>query len=319
MFDEYKKSQQQSRTKSFKQSFKHFPRAFRVSSKRKRAPTAIQQQKQQQTAGDEKIYKNDNDNEYKTASLDKINKEATSSLNNTINYSNITEKEKRKRLFKSKNKTLQHLRKNDDQIQKRKMPPKSISFDEVRESTRKGNKTPFYTTNINSITSQSQSDENVNKNQPAEFFIDFEDSAAKASIVGSRSGSNVSLINTTTKTITKSSKMINGDSVNGPLGNQSNHTNNNRNGSSSFSNRIYDSFKRKKSGQDNNKNIDQNKLTKQKSLCSENGTLDLDNQSDVANNTPTIADQSNGGLTHVNNRSNELVKGMNLEAYDTFV
>lgn len=322
MFDEYKKSQQL-RTKSFKQSFKHFPRSFRASSKRKRAPT----QTQQQSDDDEKNHKINNEH---TASSGRNNKEISPSQNNVIINPNTTEKEKRKLLFKAKNKTLQHRRKDDEEIQRRKMPPKSISFDEGNESIKKGKtltSLPF------TLSSNIRNDSNDidNKNQPAEFFIDFEDSAAKASI-GSRSGSNVSLINTIPLTVTKSSKMKNSDSVKSTLDNQSNHSNNNN---SSFSNRIYDSFKRKKSRDDNNKNTHQNKLTQQKSLCNEDGTLVVNNQSeDVKNNTPTsmnqsetvknntqitIANQSNSRLTHVKNRSNELVKGMNLEAYDTFV
>lgn len=292
MFDEYKKSQ--SRTKSFKQSFKHFPRSFRASSKRKGGSKSSQQ-----TTAEKKSY-----NDKNTTASDK---NASASLSNATITPNVTEKEKLKRLLKAKNKTLQHQR--DDEIERYKMPPKSISFDEGKEDK---NRPLVFTTSID----RNHSNDNSNKNQPAKFFIDFEDSSTKASTAGSRSGSNISLINTTPATIAKSSKMKNIDNVNSTLDNQSNHPNSN---SISYNNLINDSFK-KKSQKTNI--IAKNKLKKQKSLClSEDGILDVSSQSDASPYiTPTtIANQSNGKLTHVSNRSNELVKGMNLEAYDTFV
>ena len=282
MFDEYKKSR--SHTKSFKESFKHFPRTFRMSSKIKRASTA---------GGGA------------TGDAHNNNKDNNSNTNSTTTNTPTTEKEKHRRLFKAKNKTLQQLpdhrqRRRNDELRRHQMPPKSMSFN----GGEKGRRIPF------SLPLTKYQHNNKN-NPPAEFFIDFEDSAAKVSIAGSRSGSNISLIKTPPTTTTKE----NSDNVNSTLNRiaavQSDHsTTTNQN---SIRSRIYDSFKKK------NRNSKNNKLTKQKSSSSVDGTIDLGNQSNAAKNNTAAVDQSNGRLTHVNNRSNELVKGMNLEVFDTFV
>ena len=282
MFDEYKKSK--TRTKSFKESFRHFPRTFRASTKRKRGNTATTNAEEPTLSG-----------------------EQSSSQKFSPTKTTKNEKEKRKRQFKVKNKTLQLAdvkgrKRRDDEANalKRSMPPKSISFDEGKAKSASLPPSSLTTNTTHS---------NNNKTSAPEFFMEFQE-GGKTSIAGSRSGSNVSLIIATTPIVvakgTKNNELNNSGTF---ISTDQSHP--------TVKDGIHDSFKKNK--KTNNNISHKNKLTKQKSVGSVNGTLDL-SQSDILKcNASTIVDQSMEKLTHANNRSNELVKGMNSEAFDTFV